>query len=227
MATKEPKKTVKKPAKKAAPKATKVKAVKKAKVEKVKAEKPAKVAPKVEKAVEKEIIAPVVEAQEKVEKVEKVHPVKSSEAGISQGEIISRGKEKLGKYFYAVGRRKTSVAQIRLFENEKATDADLIVNGKKLKEYFPTASMQNNLFSPLKAVGMMGKFRMTAIVRGGGVTGQLEAVRLGIARALVKYNETWKKSLKDLGLMTRDSREVERKKAGLKKARKAPQWAKR
>ena len=68
---------------------------------------------------------------------------------------------------------------------------------------------------------------MTVLVRGGGVTGQVEAVRLGISRALVKYNETFKKSLKDLGFMTRDAREVERKKAGLKKARKAPQWAKR
>ena len=211
--SKKAEKPAKKTAAKVVAKTTKIKAEKKAKVEKVKAEKPAKVAPRVEKIVEKEIIAPVVEVAEKIEKIEKIEKVEKV--------------EKLGKYFYAVGRRKTSVAQVRIFENEKATDADLIVNGKKLKEYFPAASMQNNLFSPLKAVGMMGKVRMTAIVRGGGVTGQIEAVRLGIARALVKYNETWKKSLKDLGLMTRDSREVERKKAGLKKARKAPQWAKR
>ncbi|MDD5396887.1 MAG: 30S ribosomal protein S9 [Candidatus Moranbacteria bacterium] len=132
-----------------------------------------------------------------------------------------------GKYFYAVGRRKTSVAQVRLFEDDKAQDTDLIINDKKMKDYFPTISLQNNMLQPLKAVGMHGKFTMTVLVRGGGVTGQVEAVRLGIARALVEFNAEFKKSLKDLGLMTRDAREVERKKAGLKKARKAPQWAKR
>ena len=96
-----------------------------------------------------------------------------------------------------------------------------------MKEYFPVVALQNNLLAPLKAVGMYGKFGMSVIVRGGGVTGQVEGIRLGIARALVKYDENFKKSLKGLGLMTRDSREVERKKAGLKKARKSPQWAKR
>ena len=161
--------------------------------------------------------------------------MKSSEAGISQGEIISRGKENVEKvvkktnekYFYAVGRRKAAVAQIRLFEDSKATENDFIINGKKFKDYFPTASLQNNFLAPLKAVGMQGKLRMTVVVRGGGTTGQVEAVRLGIARALVLYDEKLKKTLKDLKLMTRDSRKVERKKPGLKKARKAPQWAKR
>jgi small subunit ribosomal protein S9 len=138
------------------------------------------------------------------------------------------GGEKINeKYFYAVGRRKSAVAQVRLFENDKATDNDMIINGKKLKEYFPTISLQNNFFGPLKAVGMQGKFRMTVLVRGGGTTGQVEAVRLGIARALVEFDATLKKSLKGLGFMTRDSRKVERKKPGLKKARKSPQWAKR
>lgn len=202
MATKEPKKIVKKITKKAAPKTAKVKAEKKPKIEK-----PKKVA--APKVVEKEV-TPMIAVQEKVDTVDKA--VKT---------------EKLEKYFYAVGRRKTSVAQVRLFENEKATEADLLINGKKMKEYFPVASMQSNLLSPLRTVGMLGKFRMTVLVRGGGVTGQVEAVRLGIARALVKYDEKLKKSLKDVGLMTRDSREVERKKPGLKKARRAPQWAKR
>ncbi|HPN55169.1 MAG TPA: 30S ribosomal protein S9 [Candidatus Moranbacteria bacterium] len=131
------------------------------------------------------------------------------------------------KYFSAIGRRKTSVAQVRLLENESATDADLIINNRKMKEYFPIALQQSNILSPLKAVGMNGKFGMTVIVRGGGTTGQVEAVRLGIARALVEFDETLKKTLKGLGFMTRDSRKVERKKAGLKKARKSPQWSKR
>lgn len=202
--SKKAEKPVKKIVKKVAAKAAKVKVEKKPKIEKIKAEKPKKT-----EIIEKET-TPIFEVQKEIEKIEKA--VKT---------------EKLGKYFYAVGRRKTSVAQVRIFDQEKATDADLVVNGKKLKEYFPVASMQSNLLSPLKAVGMTGKVRMTALVRGGGVTGQVEAIRLGIARALVKYDETFKKPLKDLKLMTRDSREVERKKAGLKKARRAPQWAKR
>lgn len=131
------------------------------------------------------------------------------------------------KFFYAVGRRKTSVSQVRLFQDDKATDTDLIINGKKFKDYFPTIALQNNFLAPLKASGTYGKFRMTVLVRGGGVTGQVEATRLGVARALVKFDEQLKKSLKGLGFMTRDAREVERKKAGLKKARKSPQWAKR
>ena len=130
-------------------------------------------------------------------------------------------------YFYGVGRRKSSVAQVRLYSYDKATDSDLIVNKKKLKDYFPGVNLQNTFLAPLKTVGLYGKVRATVLVRGGGVTGQVEAVRLGIARALVKYDETFKKALKDLGYMTRDAREVERKKPGLKKARKAPQWAKR
>lgn len=190
-------------------------AVKKADIEKVKkapVKKEAKtVKPKAEKVV-KAAKAP------KAEKVEKV---------VKEEKVVKALKKSDEKYFYAVGRRKTSVAQVRLYADEKATDNDLIINGKKLKEYFPTISLQNNFFAPLKAVGMQGKFRMTVLVRGGGVTGQVEAVRLGIARALVVFNSELKKSLKDLGLMTRDAREVERKKAGLKKARKSPQWAKR
>lgn len=197
----------KKPAKKpAAKKATKTAVVK---VEKgIKAEKTKKVAKVVEKV-----------KSEKVEKIEKIKNV---------ADKVEKNEKKVSeKYFYAVGRRKSSVAQVRLFEMENATDADLVVNGKKLKEYFPTVSSQNSIFGPLKTVGMQGKVRMTAIVRGGGVTGQVEAVRLGISRALVLINETLKKSLKDLGFMTRDYRKVERKKAGLKKARKSPQWSKR
>jgi small subunit ribosomal protein S9 len=178
-----------------------------AKVVKPKAEKVVKVA-----KVAKTSAAPKVEKVEKIEKVEKVTKAVKKASGV---------------YFYAVGRRKTSVAQVRLFENDKATDNDIVINDKMLKDYFPTISLQNNLLTPLKAVGVHGKFSMTVLVRGGGVTGQVEATRLGIARALVIFNAEFKKTLKDLGMMTRDAREVERKKPGLKKARKAPQWAKR
>ncbi|MFA5777770.1 MAG: 30S ribosomal protein S9 [Parcubacteria group bacterium] len=131
------------------------------------------------------------------------------------------------KYFYAVGRRKTSVAQVRIIPSEKAGDNDYVVNNKKVKEYFPGISLQNAVFGPLKTVGSFGKFKFSILVRGGGFKGQAEASKLGIARALVKYDEKLRKVLKDLGFLTRDSRKVERKKPGLKKARKSPQWAKR
>lgn len=131
------------------------------------------------------------------------------------------------KYFCAVGRRKSSVAQVRLFPEEKAGENDNIVNNKKAKDYFPGSTLQNSLLAPLRAVGVAGKFKFTILAKGGGFKGQVEASRLGISRALVKYNEEFRKTLKDLGFLTRDSRIVERKKPGLKKARKSPQWAKR
>jgi small subunit ribosomal protein S9 len=182
-----------------------------------------------EKKVEKvtKPVKAVKKAAPKADKVIKEEKIVKTEVAPKVEKIVKVAKKETGKYFYAVGRRKTSVAQVRLFENDKATDNDIIINDKKMKDYFPTISLQNNLLAPLKAVGMHNKFTMTVLVRGGGVTGQVEAVRLGISRALVVFNAELKKTLKDLGLMTRDAREVERKKAGLKKARKAPQWAKR
>lgn len=143
-------------------------------------------------------------------------------------EAISK-EEKItsNKFFYAIGRRKTSIAQVRIFEKEKVGDDDFIVNGKKAKDYFATISLQNVLFTPFKSAGTQGKMGFSILVKGGGTKGQVEAARLGIARALVKYSEDLRKTLKDLGLLTRDSRKVERKKPGLKKARRAPQWQKR
>jgi small subunit ribosomal protein S9 len=132
-----------------------------------------------------------------------------------------------GKYFYAVGKRKCAIAQVRIYPEDKSGENDLIVNKKKMKEYFPTLAVQNSFMAPLKTVGMQNKFRVSVLVKGGGQTGQAEAAMLGIARALVKYDEGLRKSLRDAGLLTRDSRIVERKKPGLKKARRAPQWQKR
>ncbi len=165
-------------------------------------------------------------------KVKKTAPKKTVEKPVAAKalkEIAPKVEKKSADevYFYGVGRRKASVAQVRLYAYDKATDSDFVINKKKLKDYFPVANLQNTFLAPLKAVGLYGKMRATVLVRGGGVTGQVEAVRLGISRALVKYDETFKKTLKELGFMTRDAREVERKKPGLKKARKSPQWAKR
>lgn len=130
------------------------------------------------------------------------------------------------EYFYAVGRRKTSVAQVRIYPSDKAAEGDVVINDKKLKDYFPV-SLHSVLLAPLKAAGAGSKFKVTVHVNGGGFTGQTEAIRLGISRALVKFDEAFKKSLRDNGFLTRDARVVERKKPGLKKARRAPQWAKR
>ncbi|MFC1644699.1 30S ribosomal protein S9 [Patescibacteria group bacterium] len=152
--------------------------------------------------------------------------MKKEEVKIEEKKVKS-GKKADEKYFYAVGRRKSSTAQVRIYETEKAGDSDLIVNGKKLREYFPLAAMQSNFLAPLRETGMHGKFKVSVLVKGGGITGQVEASRLGIARALVKFDENLKPILKSNGFMTRDAREVERKKPGLKKARRAPQWAKR
>ncbi len=135
-------------------------------------------------------------------------------------------KEISGKYFYAVGKRKTSVAQIRLYEAGKASQG-IIVNGKPSNEYFTIERMNNDVKSPLAGTGLEEKFDVMIKVSGGGITGQAEAARLGVARALVLFDETLKKALKDLGYLTRDARVVERKKPGFRKARRSPQWAKR
>jgi len=131
------------------------------------------------------------------------------------------------KYFYAVGRKKTSVAQVRIYSEKKAGEDSLIVNKRKMKEYFPMLALQNIFLDALKIAGMQNKLRISVLVKGGGLSGQANAIRLGVARALVKLDENFRKPLRNAGFLTRDSRIVERKKPGLKKARRAPQWKKR
>ena len=141
----------------------------------------------------------------------------------------TKKSEKTEKYFYAVGRRKTSVAKIKLFvaKTSKETQNSIVVNGKKLEDYFPIERLHEVAKSPLETVGGAGKFTVEVKVSGGGVSAQADAVRLGISRALIIHDAELKKVLKSKGFLTRDPREVERKKPGLKKARKSPQWAKR
>lgn len=135
--------------------------------------------------------------------------------------------KKDSQYFYAVGRRKTSVAQVRIYPSKKAEDKDLTVNTREMREYFPGVIMQSTFEAPLRETGLQEKFKVSVLVRGGGINSQVEAIRLGIARALIKFDETLRPTLKANGFLSRDSRKVERKKPGLKKARRAPQWAKR
>jgi small subunit ribosomal protein S9 len=129
------------------------------------------------------------------------------------------------RYAYAVGRRKTAVAQVRLYPSSKAEEA--VVNGRPLKEYFATPALQAAALAPLVSAGLTEAFRVSVLVRGGGLNGQADAVKLGVARALIKHDEVLRPALKAAGLLTRDARAVERKKPGLHKARRAPQWAKR
>ena len=129
-------------------------------------------------------------------------------------------------YFYAVGRRKTATAQVRLYVDAKATEPHVTVNEREGKEYFPTTQLQNIFMAPFRVLGGQG-YRLTLLVRGGGVHGQADAARLAIARAFVKLDAGNRALLKANGLLVRDSRVVERKKPGLKKARRSPQWSKR
>jgi small subunit ribosomal protein S9 len=122
-----------------------------------------------------------------------------------------------------LGRRKEAVA--RVFIN-KGT-GKIIVNGKDYKQYFALIYLQNQVELPFKTIEATENFDVTATVKGGGIKGQAEAIRLGIARGLVQINPEWRPALKHVGLMMRDSRVVERKKPGQKKARKAFQFSKR
>ncbi len=123
----------------------------------------------------------------------------------------------------AVGRRKSASARVRL---EKGS-GKVTVNGQPLEKYFPYFEWQEFVVAPLKALGKEKDLDISAKVNGGGKKGQATAVQLGVSRALVLWNEEFKKTLKALGLLTRDARVKERKKPGLKKARRAPQWSKR
>ena len=123
----------------------------------------------------------------------------------------------------SLGRRKTSVARVVLNEGT----GEIVINGVEGKEYFPITVQQFKMQQPFKLTGTEGKYDVTATIDGGGTTGQVEALRLGIARALVKIDPEHKPKLKAEDLMTRNPREVERKKFGRKKARKRYQFSKR
>jgi small subunit ribosomal protein S9 len=126
-------------------------------------------------------------------------------------------------YYYGVGRRKTSVAQVRYYPSG---DGQVIVNGKPYDEFFTRPADLQVVVAPLQAAGA-GNYRVTAKIIGGGVSGQAGAMMQGLARALVEYNPDFRQALRQGGFLTRDPRMKERKKPGLKRARKAPQYTKR
>ena len=132
-------------------------------------------------------------------------------------------KPAAGKYVEAVGRRKTAIARVRIM----AGKGSMIVNDLDAVKYFTLPRLVADAKSAAARLGIGGDLDVTVKVKGGGIHAQAGAVRLGLARAIIKQSPEWKKQLRALGFLTRDSRAVERKKYGLKKARRSPQWAKR
>ena len=127
------------------------------------------------------------------------------------------------KYSYAVGRRKTAVAQVRLFSGKGAST----INEKPVETYLTRSDLFHTIYAPLKTAGVFDGFHFEVKVVGSGISAQAEAIRHGIARALLVADENLKQTLRGAGFLTRDSRKVERKKPGLHKARKSPSWSKR
>lgn len=127
-------------------------------------------------------------------------------------------------YHYGTGRRKSSVARVRLFPNGTGT---ITINGRDIDDYFGLETLKLIVRQPLDTTDLLGKVDIAATVTGGGVTGQAGAIRHGISRALLEMNAEYRPALKAAGFLTRDPRMKERKKYGLKAARRAPQFSKR
>lgn len=148
----------------------------------------------------------------------------SKKAEVKKDVKKSEAKEVRLRYYEAVGRRRRAVARVRLFtKGEKG----FLVNTKPYLEYFKTPELRGSADGALRKMKVMDKFNVSVFVRGGGISGQAEAVRHGTARALLEFNPDFRKRLKRAGFLRRDPREKERRKFGLRKARRAPQWSKR
>ena len=133
------------------------------------------------------------------------------------------------KYFEGIGRRKKAVARVRIFSCPPFEEGEgkITVNDLPYKDFFKTAEMQSIIEDALKKMKSLNRFIVTVKVNGGGVRGQAEAIRHSLSRALIDFNPDFRKKLKRSGYLRRDPRMKERKKAGLRKARRAPQWSKR
>ncbi|MEA3463791.1 MAG: 30S ribosomal protein S9 [Patescibacteria group bacterium] len=145
-----------------------------------------------------------------------------------QDKNISKKADELpefrGRFIPALGKRKTAVAQIRLYKNGKGV---IVINQQKISQYFSVLLFRTIVSQPLKLSGHLRDLDFSILVKGGGKKAQAEAIRHGIARALIQFDKELKSGLKTKGWLTRDARKKERKKPGLKKARRAPQWSKR
>ncbi len=142
---------------------------------------------------------------------------------MTQEQAKSQFFPQAGQYYYGTGRRKTAVARVRLYSGSGM----VTINGKPGMDVLPRVIQQKKVQEPLQVVGLAGTFDVYAHVQGGGVSGWADAVRHGMARALVAFDEKHRPALRKAGFLTRDPRVKERKKYGLKRARKAPQYTKR
>lgn len=151
----------------------------------------------------------------------------TKKTSVHEKKIISKKADDVQKkdinYIEGVGRRKTSVARVRIVEGGK----NIIVNGMDYAAYFPTLEMKRIADGAFDKMGVLSRFGVEARIFGGGIHSQAEALRHGLSRALIKYNADFRKRLKKAGYLKRDPRMKERRKFGLKKARKSPQWKKR
>lgn len=156
-------------------------------------------------------------------------PTKKEETKKNLSSVAKKGeggeeKKTQDKYFNSVGRRKRAISTVRIYEKGKGK---ILINEKPLKEYFQREELQNAVTKPLKISGLQDKHDVTIHVKGGGLKGQADSITLSIARALIKIDESLRDTLKKNGFLKRDPRKKERKKPGLKRARRAPQWSKR
>ena len=170
--------------------------------------------------------------KEKIEKTTKKREVKKKivKETVKKKKIVSKevtkekAKPKLSRFLETIGKRKTAKARVRIWTQGKK---DFLVNEKSCKDYFPGLELQKIIESPLKEMNCLDQFKISVKIKGGGFHSQAEALRHGLSKALVLFNPTFRKKLKKRGFLTRDSRMRERKKFGLKRARRAPQWSKR
>ena len=128
------------------------------------------------------------------------------------------------QYYYATGKRKSSIARVRVYPNGSGS---IEINGKPAKEFFSVSTQLGTILEPLEKLEQAKNVNITVVVSGGGVTGQAQAIRHGIAKAMVEMDQNFRPMMKRSGFLTRDARKVDRKKPGLRKARRSPQWAKR
>lgn len=176
---------------------------------------------KIKKAVKKEKVKKVAAAPSLTEPRQAKKPEPNKEGKTAVEDIFS------GKYFYAVGRRKRAIVGVKLYPLKNEAKDSFLVNGRNVENYFGGNLFINSLQPLVKFLKEQFHFAVKSFAKGGGLSGQAEAVALGIARAVAKYKPEIRKTLRDKDYLTRDPRKKERKKPGLKKARKAPQWSKR
>ncbi len=162
----------------------------------------------------------MAEEENKKEEVEEEEVEEKEEEEEEEEEEEREEKE----YYEGVGRRKTSTAVVRIFPDE---DPEILVNDEPYEDYFPNLEMQESVTAALEKMNTENKFKISVMVKGGGLHSQAEAIRHGVARALVDLNPSFKKRLKRAGYLTRDPRMKERKKPGKRGARRSPQWQKR